>query len=78
MSLSDPIVDEIHASRAEHAEAFDYDVRAIVRELIREQDDAKCQGKVFLRLPGKRCKPGLRYTPMPQDQPSDLPTLADS
>jgi hypothetical protein len=63
MSLNDPIVDEIHEFRAQHAMAFDHNIRTIVSDLIRRQEDAKAHGKEFVRSPGKKCKPGLRYTP---------------
>ena len=63
MSLNDPIIDEIHEFRAQHAMAFDYNIRTIVRDLIRRQEDAIARGKEFVRSPGKKCKPGFRYTP---------------
>jgi hypothetical protein len=78
MPFNDPIVDEIHKFRAEHAAAFDYDVRAIVRDLIRQQEEAKARGKHFVKSPGKRCKPGLRYTPIIEGMPADQHAPADT
>ena len=79
MSLRDPIVDTIHEFRAEHAAAFNYDVGAIVRDLVLQQEEAKAHGRQFVSLPGKKCKPGLRYTPIeetPVAQPTSTLPLA--
>jgi hypothetical protein len=73
MPLHDPIVDEIRAFRAEHAASFGYDVEAIIRDLIRQQDDARTQGKEFVKSAGKKCKPGLCYTPLDEETPVALP-----
>ena len=75
MSFSDPIVDEIHKFRAQHAATFDHDVRSIVRDLVRQQDAAKARGKQFVKLPSKRCKPGLRYTPIAEETLQSAPPI---
>lgn len=75
MDQSDPIIDEIHDFRAQHAAKFGYDVKSIVADFIRQQDEAKALGKKFINTPGKRCKPGLRYTSMEEDIPSIAPPI---
>ena len=73
MSLNDPIVDEIHKFRNQHAAMFGHDVWAIVGDLIRQQEEAKVYGKQFTKSPGKRCNPGLRYTPIAEEMPTATP-----
>ncbi|MEX2171660.1 MAG: hypothetical protein WD851_20240 [Pirellulales bacterium] len=75
MSLDDPIIEEIYEFRAEHAAMFNHDVRAIVRDFIRQQEEAKAQGKKFVKTPAKLCKPGLRYTSIEEEVPIIVPPI---
>jgi len=43
--LDDPIVDETRALRDAYAQRFNYDLKAISRDLRRQQADAKRPGK---------------------------------
>jgi hypothetical protein len=45
---TDPIIEEIHQIRAEHAAQFNYDLPAIVNDLRRRE---KQSGKKFVSLP---------------------------
>ncbi len=47
---TDPIVEEIHKIRQEHAAKFDYDLRAIVRDYQRRQ---KLSGKKIVSFTKK-------------------------
>ena len=51
---SDPIVDEVRAVRDAHARKFDYDLGAIFKDLIRQQEENQGQGWQYVRLPAKR------------------------
>ena len=58
---TDPIVEEIHKIRQEHAAKFNYDLRAIVRDYQRRQ---KLSGKKivsFIRKNGHNVAPTERY-----------------
>lgn len=45
---SDPIVEEIHQMRADHAAHFNYDLAAIVEDIKKQEQQS---GKRFLSLP---------------------------
>ena len=45
---SDPIVEEIHQIRADHAARFNYDLAAIVEDLKKQEQQS---GKKFVSLP---------------------------
>ena len=47
----DPIVEEIHATRARHAREFDYDIEAIVEDLQRRQKESE---REVVSFPPKR------------------------
>ncbi len=47
---TDPIVEEIHKARQEHAAKFDYDLRAIVQDYQRRQ---KLSGKKIVSFIGE-------------------------
>jgi len=49
--MTDPIVQEVRRVREEMAAKFNFDVRAIVRHLQKEQ---KRSGRKFVRLPSKK------------------------
>jgi len=55
----DPILAEIRAVREEIARKFNYDVRAIMRDL-REQD--KCSGRAVVALPPRRTTEKLKQS----------------
>ncbi|MGE5377319.1 MAG: hypothetical protein ACM3XO_19860 [Bacteroidota bacterium] len=48
---NDPIVEEVRKVRNEHAEKFNYDLRAIVADLKIQQKDSK---RKFVTLPSKK------------------------
>ena len=50
-ATSDPIIDEIHRIRREHAEKFNYDMDAIVRDLQSREGDL---GNKVVSYPPKR------------------------
>ena len=52
----DPIVEETRGRREELARRFNYDIKAIGRELRRQQ---KARGKKPITRPPKRVKPGV-------------------
>ena len=45
---SDPIIEEIHQIRADHAARFNYDLAAIVEDLKKQEQQS---GKKFVSLP---------------------------
>ncbi len=45
---SDPIIEEIHQFRADHAAQFNYDLAAIVEDIKKQE---KQSGKKFISLP---------------------------
>ena len=49
----DPIVEEIHRIREEHAASFDYDIHRIFEDLREQQ---RASGKEYVTLPPKRIK----------------------
>jgi hypothetical protein len=69
---SDTIIREIHQFREQHAASLDHDVMAIVRDLIRQQNEAKMMGKQFVDSPAKRCNDNFPYTPI------DMPVAGTS
>jgi len=50
----DPIVDAVRKEREAHAAQFDYDLRAIYRDL-KEQESAS--GRKYVRFPPRRVMP---------------------
>ena len=50
----DPIIAEIRAIRDEHAARFNYDVKAIFRDIQAKQ---KASGRKYVRYPAKRPTP---------------------
>jgi hypothetical protein len=54
----DEIVTEVRAIRDAYARRFDYDVRAICRDLKRSQDEGN---REIIRLPTKRAEPKSRH-----------------
>ena len=48
---SDAIVEEIHATRERHARKFDFDMKAIVEDLQRRQEES---GREVVSFPLKR------------------------
>ncbi len=48
---SDPVVDEVRAVREEYARRFNYDIRAIVRDM---REEATRQGLKLVTLPPRR------------------------
>ena len=51
---TDPIIAELRAVRETHAARFDYDVKAIFRDLQARQ---KASGRKYVRYPAKRLAP---------------------
>ena len=49
--MNDPIVDEVRKARAEHAERFNYDLKAIFADLRKQQEES---GREFVTFPAKR------------------------
>jgi len=54
----DEIVEEVRAIRDAYARRFDYDVRAICRDLKRSQDEGN---REVVRLPVKPAEPKRRH-----------------
>lgn len=52
----DHIVAEVRAIRDSHARKFDYDIGAIFKDLISQQEAHKAKGWEYVRLPAKRLK----------------------
>jgi hypothetical protein len=48
---NDPIVDEVRKVRETHAKKFNYDLRAIVADLKKQQ---KASGRTFVTFPPKK------------------------
>ncbi len=57
--MNDPIVQEVRRVREEMAAKFNYDVRAIVRHLQKEQ---KHSGRKAVRLPPKKLLASGRHS----------------
>ncbi len=53
----DPILQEIRRIREEHAAAFGYDVRAMLRDLKEKQREDEARGLKYVRLAPKRLDP---------------------
>jgi len=53
----DHIVAEVRAIRDSHARKFDYDIGAIFKDLISQQEAHKATGWEYVRLPAKRLEP---------------------
>lgn len=51
---SDPIADEVRRHRHEHAKQFDYDLKAICRDLRKQQAQAESAGKKVVNLEARR------------------------
>ena len=51
--MKDPIVEEIHKHRKEHAKQFDNDPKKIFADILAGQEEMKKQGKEFVKLPPK-------------------------
>lgn len=51
--MRDPIVEELHAVRREHAAKFNFDLRAIAADLARRRDDSRF---TYVELPPKRAE----------------------
>lgn len=49
----DPIVEELHAFRREHARRFNYDLKAIFEDLKRQEE---AEGRQVVTLPPKRIR----------------------
>ena len=54
----DPIIAEIRAIRDEHAARFNYDVKAIFRDILARQ---KTSGRKYVRYPAKRTASELEH-----------------
>lgn len=51
----DPIIEEIHAAREQHARAFNYDIDTIVEDLKRRQEKS---GRKTISFPHRRISMG--------------------
>ena len=51
---SDPVIAEVRAVREQHAARFDYDVRAIFRDIRARQE---ASGHKYVRYPSRRTVP---------------------
>ena len=49
--MNDPIVEEVRQARAEHAERFGYDLKAIFADIRKQQQES---GRDYVSLPAKR------------------------
>ena len=49
--MNDPIVDEVRQARAEHAERFSYDLKAIFADIRKQQQES---GRDYVSFPAKR------------------------
>lgn len=47
----DPIIAEVRAIRDKHARQFNYDLTAIVKNLMKQQQQRKAEGKQFVTFP---------------------------
>ncbi|MBI5758316.1 MAG: hypothetical protein HZA46_07350 [Planctomycetales bacterium] len=57
----DPIVDEVRAIREAYAKQFNFDVRALCRDL---QEQEKASGRSTVSFPPKRLRPAEMLTPV--------------
>ena len=57
---SDPIIAEVRAVREQHAARFDYDVKAIFRDLRARQE---ASGRKYVRYPSRRTVPDPQVQP---------------
>lgn len=72
MTWSDPIVDEVRRVRDEYAARFNYDLRAIYRDL-KEQEKRSGRKLVSYAEISKEAKPN---NPVPPTEPA--PTVSDN
>ena len=54
MTDEDPIIEEIHRIRRQHAEQFDYDPDAIFRDIKAKEQAAMAAGVKFISMPPRR------------------------
>lgn len=52
--MPDPIVEEVCKARDEHARKFNYDIRAIVADIQKQQKES---AREFVSFPAKRIEP---------------------
>jgi len=52
----DPFVEEVRKIRQAHAARFNFDLRAIYRELKQQEKDS---GRIFVSFPARRIRPVL-------------------
>lgn len=52
--MTDPIVEEVRKARNEHAKKFNYDIKAIVADIQKQQKES---GREFVSFPAKRIEP---------------------
>lgn len=51
---TDPIIEEVRRFRDEYAASFDYDLDAIFRDLLEEQDRARREGREIVSFPPRQ------------------------
>jgi hypothetical protein len=85
----DPILADLYVFRKQHAEAFNYDVSAMMEELIREQEELEKQGRRYASYPARRCQQDFPYMTISESShgagpsvgssaaPTDTPTAAE-
>ncbi len=55
--MKDSIVEEVRQARAEHAEQFDYDLKAIFADIQKQQEQSE---REFVSFPAKRIEPVVK------------------
>ena len=68
---SDPINDEIRATRRKLAARFDNDIDKIMADVRRRQEEGKKRGRIYVRLPIQRVTPTGELLPT-NDAPASL------
>ena len=58
--MKDPIIEELHRIRAEHAAEFNHDLHAMIKDLQRSEALSRARGVKFVSPPPKRKKTRAR------------------
>jgi hypothetical protein len=68
-TVDDPILAELFRFREQHAAAYNYDVAALMDELIHEQDELEKHGRRFASYPPRRCQQEFPFALVEEEKP---------
>lgn len=74
-TVDDPILADLYRFREQYAAAYNYDVSAMMEELIREQDALEKQGRRFASYPPRHCQQEFPFAPVNEGTPLSTPSV---